>query len=35
MSIQSELSRLQKAKEDLKAALEGKGVSVPEETTLD
>ena len=30
MSIQSELSRLQKAKEDLKAALEGKGVSVPE-----
>lgn len=35
MSIQSELSRLQKAKEDLKAALEDKGVAVPEETTLD
>lgn len=35
MSIQSELSRLQTAKEGLKAVLEEKGVTVPEETKLD
>ena len=35
MSIASEISRLQTAKADLKAAIEGKGVTVPSSTKLD
>lgn len=35
MSIQTELDRLQTAKADLKTAIEGKGVTVPDTTTLD
>ena len=35
MSIQSEVSRLQSAKASLAAAIEAKGVSVPETTKLD
>lgn len=35
MSIQTELDRLQTAKTDLKTAIEGKGVTVPDATTLD
>ena len=35
MSLQSELSRLAAAKADIKAAVERKGVSIPEGTTLD
>lgn len=35
MSIQNEISRLRTAKAALKTAIEAKGVTVPEETTLD
>lgn len=35
MSIASEITRLQTAKADIKAAIEGKGVTVPSEATLD
>lgn len=35
MSIQTELSRIINAKADIKAAIEGKGVTVPEATLLD
>lgn len=35
MSIQTELTRLQNAKAAIKAAIEGKGVTVPEATLLD
>ena len=35
MSIASEISRLQTAKADLKTAIEGKGVTVPNSTKLD
>lgn len=35
MSIQTELTRLQNAKAAIKAAIEGKGVSVPDATLLD
>lgn len=35
MSIASEITRLQTAKADIKAAIEGKGVTVPSAATLD
>lgn len=35
MSIASEITRLQSAKADLKTAIEGKGVTVPSDATLD
>ena len=35
MSVQSEVSRLQNAKAAIKAAIEGKGVTVPDATMLD
>ena len=35
MSVQSEITRLQNAKSAIKAAIEGKGVTVPEATLLD
>ena len=35
MSIQTDLTRLQSAKSAIKAAIEGKGVTVPEATLLD
>lgn len=35
MSIQTEINRLNQAKTDLKAAIEGKGVAVPNTTSLD
>lgn len=35
MSIASEISRLQQAKADIKSAIEGKGVTVPSDATLD
>ena len=35
MSVQSEITRLQNAKAAIKAAIEGKGVTVPEATLLD
>ena len=35
MSIQTELSRIINAKADIKAAIEGKGVTVPDATLLD
>lgn len=35
MSIQSELTRLENAKSEIKAAIEGKGVTVPDTTLLD
>ena len=35
MSIQTELTRLTNAKAAIKAAIEGKGVTVPEATLLD
>ena len=35
MSVQSEVSRLQNAKAAIKAAIEGKGVTVPDGTLLD
>lgn len=35
MSVQSEITRLQNAKEAIKTAIEGKGVTVPEATLLD
>lgn len=35
MSVASEINRLQTAKADLKAAIEGKGVTVPNSTKLD
>ena len=35
MSVQSEITRLENAKADIKAAIEGKGVTVPESTLLD
>lgn len=35
MSVQSELTRLENAKAAIKAAIEGKGVTVPEATLLD
>jgi hypothetical protein len=35
MSIASEITRLQNAKSSLKTAIEGKGVTVPSDTTLD
>ena len=35
MSVQSEITRLQNAKAAIKAAIEGKGVTVPESTLLD
>ena len=35
MSIQTELSRIINAKAAIKAAIEGKGVTVPEATLLD
>ena len=35
MSVQSELARLENAKAAIKAAIEGKGVTVPEATLLD
>ena len=35
MSVQSEVSRLQNAKAAIKAAIEGKGVTVPDATLLD
>lgn len=35
MSIQTELTRLQSAKAAIKAAIEGKGVTVPDATLLD
>lgn len=35
MSIQSQIDRLSQAKTDIKTAIEGKGVTVPTETTLD
>lgn len=35
MSVQSELARLENAKTAIKAAIEGKGVTVPEATMLD
>lgn len=35
MSVQSEISRLESAKADLKAVLEEKGVTVPETAKLD
>ena len=35
MSVQSELARLENAKAAIKAAIEGKGVTVPDGTLLD
>lgn len=35
MSIQTELTRLQEAKSNLRAAIQNKGVTVPDTTTLD
>lgn len=35
MSIASEITRLQQAKADIKSAIEGKGVTVPSDATLD
>lgn len=35
MSVQSQISRLQTAKADLKTAIENKGVTVPSSTKLD
>ena len=35
MSVASEITRLQQAKEDIKTSIEGKGVTVPSATTLD
>lgn len=35
MSVQSEITRLQNAKAAIKAAIEGKGVTVPDDTLLD
>ena len=35
MSIQTELTRLTNAKSAIKAAIEGKGVTVPDATLLD
>lgn len=35
MSIASEISRIQSAKADIKAAIESKGVTVPNNTKLD
>lgn len=35
MSVASEISRLQQAKADIKTAIEGKGVTVPSNATLD
>ena len=35
MSVQSEITRLENAKAAIKAAIEGKGVTVPEDTLLD
>lgn len=35
MSVQSEITRLQNAKAAIKAAIEGKGITVPESTLLD
>ena len=35
MSVQSEITRLENAKAAIKAAIEGKGVTVPESTLLD
>lgn len=35
MSVQTEIHRLQAAKEELKSAIEAKGVTVPDGTTLD
>ena len=35
MSVQSEITRLENAKAAIKAAIEGKGVTVPEATLLD
>lgn len=35
MSIQSEINRLESAKADIKTAIESKGVTVPESTTLE
>lgn len=35
MSIASEITRLQQAKADIKTAIEGKGVTVPSDATLD
>ena len=35
MSVQSEITRLQNAKAAIKAAIEGKGVTVPDATLLD
>lgn len=34
MSVQSEITRLQTAKADIKTAIEGKGVTVPSNATL-
>ena len=35
MSVQSEITRLENAKAAIKAAIEGKGVTVPDATLLD
>ena len=35
MNIASEITRLQRAKADIKTAIENKGVTVPSSTTLD
>lgn len=35
MSVQSEITRMQNAKAAIKAAIEGKGVTVPDGTLLD